>query len=130
MCIRDSKNSVGMPDVLRAPVVKRGGTPDILELTADPTFAVITVFFVQKSAVPLERFIRPYAEEAYGFFVSVGYFIPSAKLLCQLLLRHPVAISCHRIIFQINDIFFVWHIPHPKLFFCIIPWIPEHFIAA
>lgn len=70
------------------------------------------------------------AQQTDGFFIPVGQPVPPAELLGKVLLVHPVMIGGHRIVLQIDDIGMLRHGPHPKLFFCVIPGIPEHLVAA
>lgn len=107
-----------------------GGAPHIFKLAADPALSLITVFFIYKPAVSLQRLIRPHSKQTDRFFILMGYPVPPAELFCQILLMHAVAVSCHWIIFQVDYIFMFRHFPHPCFFLRIIPWIPEHFITA
>ena len=123
------KQPVGMPHILRGPIIERRGAPYILKLPADPAFSPISIFLVQKSAVPLQGFVGPHPQKADGFPVPVGHPVPASKLSCQILLVHPVTISGNRIVLQIYHISVLRHFPNPALLPGIVPGIPVHLIA-
>ena len=119
-----------MPDIVGGPVIERRSAPHVFKLFADPAFVFVIIFFVEKSAVSLERFVCSHPQKAYGFFRSVGHPVPSAELLGQVFLVHFIAVGPDRVILQIDHIIMFRHIPHPKFLLFVIPGIPEHFIAA
>ena len=124
------KYIIRVPDILRSPVVERGGTPDILELLRDPAFSLVAEFLIQKSAVSLQRLIRPYSQKTDRLPISMRDLVPPPELLRQILLVHPVTVGRDRIMRKVDHIFLLRHLPDPQLFLLIIPRIPVHLITA
>ena len=112
------------------PVIKRRCTPDVFKLFADPAGVFISILPIDKTTVTLHGFICPDSQQTDCLFVSVGKAVPPSELFCQIFLMHFVVISCHRVIFQIDDIRMIRHRTYPYIFFHIVPGIPVHLITA
>ena len=90
---------------------------------------MIPIFFINKSAVPLQRLIRSHTKQADRPAIPMLLLVESAKMLCKISLMHPVAIVGKRLR-QINDIGILWYLTHPYILLCIIPRIPIHFVTT
>ncbi len=121
---------VSVPHIGVRPVVKGRRRPHVFKLLADPAFPVISVLFVENSAVPLQGFVRPDPQKAHRLFAAVGKAVPPAELPGQILLVHSVTIGRNGVVPQIDHIRVLRHGPAPGLLLRIVPGVPEHLIAA
>ena len=87
------------------------------------------MFLIDKSAVPLQRFICPQSQQTNSASPAMAFLIKTPKLLSKILLVHPVAVMIERLI-HIDDIGIAGHGTHPQFRMPVIPGIPKHLIAG